>query len=95
MEQGITNGTSDIAFSSDSTCSRVQIVTFLWCTEASAISGTANSFADVPANAYYADAANWAVENRVTSGTSSTTFSPAADCTRAQIVTFLYRDMAQ
>ena len=53
--------------------------------------GTTSSFADVPANAFYADAVGWAVSQKVTDGTSNTTFSPNADCTRAEIVTFLYR----
>ena len=56
---------------------------------------SASSFTDVAASAYYASAVNWAVENNVTNGTSTATFSPNADCTRAQIVTFLYRAMAK
>ena len=76
-------------------CTRAQVVAFLWRAEGSDAAGTANSFADVPANAYYTDAVNWAVENSITGGTSATTFSPAVNCTRAQIVTFLYRDMVE
>ena len=64
----------------------------LWISPAAA---SASSFTDVAASAYYASAVNWAVENNVTNGTSTTTFSPNADCTRAQIVTFLYRAMAK
>ena len=91
VEQGITKGTSDTTFSPNATCTRAQIVTFLWRSENMPAAGTANSFTDVAANAYYADAVNWAVENGITSGTSDTTFSPDAYCTRAQIVTFLWR----
>ena len=91
MEQGITKGTSDTTFSPDMTCSRAQIVAFLWRSEKSPAAGTANPFADVKSTAYYADAVLWAVENDITKGTTSTTFSPDADCTRAQIVTFLWR----
>ena len=94
VEQGITNGTGG-KFSPDAACTRAQVVAFLWRAEGSDAAGTANSFADVPANAYYTDAVNWAVENSITGGTSATTFSPAANCTRAQIVTFLYRDMVE
>ena len=94
VEQGITNGTGG-KFSPDAACTRAQVVAFLWRAEGSDAAGTANSFADVPANAYYTDAVNWAVENSITGGTSATTFSPAVNCTRAQIVTFLYRDMVE
>ena len=73
------------------TCSRAQIVAFLWRSEKSPAAGTANPFADVKSDAYYADAVLWAVKENITKGTTSTTFSPNADCTRAQIVTFLYR----
>ncbi|MBP3509352.1 S-layer homology domain-containing protein [Oscillibacter sp.] len=95
VEQGITNGTGGGKFSPDAACTRAQVVAFLWRAEGSDAAGTANSFADVPANAYYTDAVNWAVENSITGGTSATTFSPAVNCTRAQIVTFLYRDMVE
>ena len=91
VEQGITKGTSDTTFSPDATCSRAQIVAFLWRSEKSPAAGTANPFADVKSTAYYADAVLWAVKEDITKGTTSTTFSPNADCTRAQIVTFLYR----
>ena len=92
-EQGITGGTGDgTTFSPDAVCTRGQIVTFLWRAEKSPAVGTANPFTDVEADAYYAGATNWAVENGITDGTGDgTTFSPADDCTRAQIVTFLYR----
>lgn len=91
VENGITKGTSDTTFSPDSTCSRAQIVAFLWRSEKSPAAGTANPFADVKSTAYYADAVLWAVKEDITKGTTNTTFSPDADCTRAQIVTFLWR----
>ena len=91
VENGITKGTSDTTFSPNMTCSRAQIVTFLWRSEKSPAAGTANPFADVKSTAYYADAVLWAVKENITKGTTSTTFSPDADCTRAQIVTFLWR----
>ena len=91
VENGITKGTSDTTFSPNMTCSRAQIVTFLWRSEKSPAAGTANPFADVKSTAYYADAVLWAVKENIIKGTTNTTFSPDADCTRAQIVTFLYR----
>ena len=91
VENGITKGTSDTMFSPDATCSRAQIVTFLWRSQKSPAAGTANPFADVKSTAYYAGAVLWAIKEDVTKGTTNTTFSPDADCTRAQIVTFLWR----
>ena len=91
VENGITKGTSETRFSPDATCTRAQIVAFLWRSEKSPAAGTANPFADVKSTAYYADAVLWAVKENITKGTTSTTFSPNADCTRAQIVTFLWR----
>ena len=91
VENGITKGTSETMFSPDATCSRAQIVAFLWRSEKSPAAGTANPFADVKSTAYYADAVLWAVKEDITKGTTNTTFSPDADCTRAQIVTFLWR----
>lgn len=91
VENGITKGTSDTTFSPNMTCSRAQIVAFLWRSEKSPAAGTANPFADVQSTAYYADAVLWAVKENITKGTTNTTFSPDADCTRAQIVTFLWR----
>ena len=91
VENGITKGTSDTTFSPNMTCPRAQIVAFLWRSEKSPAAGTANPFADVKSTAYYADAVLWAVKEDITKGTTNTTFSPNADCTRAQIVTFLYR----
>ena len=91
VENGIAKGTSDTTFSPNMTCSRAQIVTFLWRSEKSPAAGTANPFADVKSTAYYAGAVLWAVKEDITKGTTNTTFSPDADCTRAQIVTFLWR----
>ena len=91
VENGITKGTSETRFSPDATCSRAQIVAFLWRSEKSPAAGSRNPFADVKSTAYYADAVLWAVREDITKGTTSTTFSPDADCTRAQIVTFLWR----
>ena len=91
VENDITKGTSDTTFSPNMTCTRAQIVAFLWRSEKSPAAGTANPFADVKSAAYYADAVLWAVKENITKGTTNTTFSPDADCTRAQIVTFLWR----
>ena len=91
VEQGITSGTSAATFSPDATCTRGQIVTFLWRSQKSPASDSVNPFTDVAADAYYANAVLWAAENGITGGTTATTFSPNNDCTRAQIVTFLYR----
>ena len=91
VENGIAKGTSDTTFSPNMTCTRAQIVAFLWRSEKSPAAGTANPFADVKSAAYYADAVLWAVKENITRGTTNTTFSPDADCTRAQIVTFLWR----
>ena len=90
VENGITNGMTETTFAPDATCTRGQSVTFLHRALKGTASGSVN-FTDVPANAFYTDAVNWAVANNVTNGTSNTTFSPNADCTRAEIVTFLYR----
>ena len=91
VENGITKGTSDTTFSPNMTCTRAQIVAFLWRSEKSSAAGTANPFADVKSTAYYAGAVLWALREDITRGTTSTAFSPDADCTRAQIVTFLWR----
>ena len=91
VENGITKGTSDTTFSPDVKCTRAQIVTFLWRAQKSPAAASVNVFTDVAADAYYADAVNWAVAKGITSGTSAAAFSPNADCTRGQIVTFLYR----
>ena len=90
VENGITNGMTATEFAPDATCTRGQSVTFLHRVLKGTASGSAN-FTDVKSDAFYADAVNWAVASDVTNGTSATTFSPNADCTRAEIVTFLYR----
>ena len=95
VENGITDGTSATTFSPDAVCSRGQIVTFLWRSHKSPASDSVNPFTDVAADSYYANAVVWAAENGITGGTSATTFSPAANCTRAQIVTFLWRALTE
>ena len=93
MEQGITKGTSDTAFSPNASCTRAQIVTFLWRANGSpAVSGN-SAFTDVAADAYYAAAVTWAEKNDVTGGIGGGLFGSNNNCTRAQIVTFLYRAM--
>ena len=91
VENGITKGTSSTTFSPNDTCTRAQIVTFLWRSEKFPTAGSRNPFTDVKPSAYYLDAILWAVESDITKGTTATKFSPDADCTRAQIVTFLWR----
>ena len=91
VENGITSGTSDTTFSPDAVCTRAQIVTFLWKSESSPAAGSSNPFTDVAADTYYTDAVLWAAKEDITKGTGSTTFAPDADCTRAQVVTFLWR----
>ena len=90
VENGIAKGTSETMFGPDASCTRAQIVTFLYRAFGTPTGGDA-AFADTTPNAYYAEAVRWAVATGVTTGTSNTTFSPNADCTRAQIVTFLWR----
>lgn len=90
VEQGITQGTSNTTFSPNTTCTRAQIVTFLHRAEGSP-AAAGHSFSDVSAADYYDAAVGWAAGKGVTSGTGSNRFSPSVDCTRAQIVTFLYR----
>ena len=91
VENGITVGTSATTFSPELTCSRAHIVTFLWRAANSPSVKTDNPFTDVAADAYYIDAVLWAVKHKITVGTTLSTFSPDEGCTRAQIVTFLYR----
>ena len=90
VENGIAKGTSETTFGPDASCTRAQIVTFLYRAFGTPAGGD-TAFADTTPNAYYAEAVRWAVATGVTTGTSNTTFSPNADCTRAQIVTFLWR----
>ena len=91
VEKGITNGVSSNMFAPNDPCTRAQIVTFLWRAAGSPAPKSMSSFTDVPADAFYAKAVAWAVENGITSGTGEGKFSPNATCTRAQSVTFLYR----
>ncbi|MBE6914739.1 MAG: hypothetical protein E7472_07410, partial [Ruminococcaceae bacterium] len=94
VENGITNGTSDTTFSPNAVCSRGQMATFLYRNaKTPAVSG-GHAFTDVKADAYYNNAVIWAAEQKITNGTSDTAFSPDADCTRGQMVTFLYRYLA-
>ena len=93
VEQGITAGTTNTTFSPDATCTRAQIVTFLWRANGSpAVSGN-SAFTDVASDAYYAAAVAWAEKNGVTGGIGNGLFGSGNNCTRAQIVTFLYRAM--
>lgn len=95
VEKGITNGVSETLFGPDQACTRAQIVTFLWRAAGSPEPKSGSSFTDVAADAYYAKAVAWAVENGITKGTSETTFHPDETCTRAQGVTFLYRALGK
>ena len=90
-DKGITGGMSDTLFAPNAACTRAQIVTFLWRAAGSPEPKTLSSFADVPADAYYAKAVAWAIENGITEGTSDTTFAPGTICTRAQGAALLYR----
>lgn len=90
-QKGITGGMSDTLFAPNAACTRAQIVTFLWRAAGSPEPKALSSFADVPADAYYAKAVAWAVENGITEGTSDTTFAPGIICTRAQGAALLYR----
>ena len=95
VENGITSGISADAFAPDAMVTRAQTVTFLYRAAGSPAAASGSSFADVRSDAYYADAVFWAVEKGITSGTAAAAFSPDADCTRAQIVTFLYRQYSR
>ena len=91
--EGITGGTSAATFSPNAACTRAQAVTFLWRAAGSPVVNYAMGFTDVPADAYYAEAVRWAVSQGITTGATETTFAPDAPCTRAQIVTFIYRNV--
>ena len=91
VEQGITSGTSDTTFSPNVSCTRAQMVTFLWRASGSPEITGANPFTDVSSDAYYYDAVLWAVEQGITGGTGDGKFSPDDPCTRAQMATFLWR----
>lgn len=94
VENGVTNGTSATTFSPDDSCTRGQAVTFLWRTLGQ-LAGDTASFSDVPADSYFAQAVAWAAANGVTTGVGNNLFAPGGDCTRAQIVTFLWRAYRQ
>ena len=89
--EGITTGTSATTFSPDATVTRGQVVSFLYRAAGEPAADGVNRFKDVSESAYYYDAVLWAVAQNVTEGSSANTFSPANACTRAEIVTFLYR----
>ena len=91
VEEGITSGTSDTTFSPNVSCTRAQMVTFLWRVSGFPKASITNPFTDVSADAYYYDAVLWAVEQGITGGTGDGKFSPDAPCTRAQMATFLWR----
>ena len=96
VENGITGGTSASTFSPGAICSRAQVVTFLWrYADSPEPTLSENPFEDVKTKAWYCKAVLWAVENGITAGTSETGFSPNGDCTRAQVMTFLYRKFGQ
>jgi len=95
VEKGITNGTTSTTFSPSATVNRGQTVTFLYRYAGSPAATGTSSFTDVAADAFYANAVKWAVAEEITNGTSSTTFAPNSNCTRGQIVTFMYRQMAE
>ena len=91
VENGITTGTGDGKFGPDAACTRAQSVTFLYrAAGRPAVNGSAG-FSDVAADAYYAEAVKWATDNGITNGIGDNLFGSDNDCTRAQIVTFLYR----
>ena len=93
IENGITEGTSDTMFSPDATCSRAQIVTFLWRAGGSPVASGNSAFTDVASDAYYAAAVIWAEKNDITGGIGGGLFGSNNDCTRGQIVTFIYRSV--
>ena len=95
VEQGITNGTSETTFSPGDPCTRGQVVTFMYRNAGSPKISAKNPFKDVKSGAYFYDAVLWAVKSEITNGTSKNEFSPAQTCTRGQIVTFLYRGLAE
>jgi len=97
VSEGITGGTGDGKFSPDMSCDRSQVVTFLYrfSGRPELGSGQENPFTDIPDGSWYTDAVLWAVENGITNGTGAGTFSPTRECTRGEIVTFLYRAVAE
>ena len=94
LDNGVTTGVTPNTFVPDKNCTRAQVVTFLWRANRSPDpTSTTNPFKDVSASAYYFKAVLWALENGVTTGKTPTTFNPDGVCTRAHVVTFLYRSM--
>lgn len=91
VDRGVTNGTSETTFSPDATCTRAQVVTFLWRAAGSPAPKAGASFSDVQPGSYYEKAVQWAVEQGITNGVDAAHFAPEAPCTRAQVVTFLHR----
>ena len=91
VENGITNGTSATAFSPMKTCTRAEVVTFLWRAEGKPAANASNPFEDVPGSGFFREAVLWAVENEITNGLDAAHFGPYTICNRAQVVTFLYR----
>ena len=96
VEEGVTSGTSDTTFSPFDTCTRGQVVTFLWrASGRPSPKMTNNIFTDVADNSYYNTAVLWAYENNITSGTTATTFSPEDTCTSGQVITFVWRALGK
>ncbi len=95
LENGVTAGTSKTTFSPDATCTRGQVLTFLWRAMGHRSGDTNITFSDVSPDDYYYNAVCWAVENAITAGTSETTFSPNDTCNSAQIITFIWRAMGK
>ena len=93
VEEGITTGVGEGRFAPKQVCTRAQVVTFLHRFAGDPGNEGDSAFRDVPADSWYSEAVSWAVENDITQGTGNGLFSPDAGCTRAQIVTFLYRFM--
>lgn len=93
-DRGVTRGTGPQTFSPDSTCTRAEVVTFLWRIQGSPAASHRTSFVDVRSDAYYADAVSWAASQGITNGTDPAHFSPNRTCTRAEVVTLLYRALA-
>lgn len=92
VENGITAGVSSTSFAPNNTCTRAQIVTFLWRMQGNKKVSAANPFTDVKTSDYFYNAVLWAVKNNITAGITKTSFAPQSSCTRGQIVTFLYRN---
>ena len=95
IETGVTKGTTETTFTPDAICTRGQMVTFLYRYDGSPEVTGENPFSDVSSHAFYYTSVVWAVQKGITKGITATTFAPLADCTRGQIVTFLYRFMGQ